>query len=93
VHGIPTQGLLDLGVLVQMARPDRLGPFREVSRVCAMSSDRGEPRVRDIYTRDRDHVLRRVAEWEKLDTPGVGGLEHFVQAVLRTRQRLAEERR
>ncbi len=38
VHGIPKQGILDLGVLVQMVRPDRLGPARYVSRVCAVAA-------------------------------------------------------
>ncbi len=86
VHGIPKQGLLDLGILVQMSRPDRLSPFRQVARICAMVSEAGEPRVRDVYVRDRETRLQRVSEWERLALPAPG--QEFVGGVEGKRKRL-----
>lgn len=69
VHAVPKQSLLDLGVLVQMQRPDRLKPFRIARRVCEIVGENGEPRLRDIYDRDRTFVLRRVTEWDRVSPP------------------------
>jgi len=69
VHGVPRQSLLDLGVLVQMARPDRLKPFRAVSRICQILAESGEPRLRDIYDRDREFHLQRIAAWDRVAQP------------------------
>ena len=69
VHGIPKQSLLDLGILVQMVRPDRLKPFRAVSRICEIVAENGEPRLRDVYGRDRSFALSRIAAWERVSPP------------------------
>ena len=69
VHGIPKQSLLDLGILVQMTRPDRLKPFRAVSRICQVLSENGEPRLRDLYDRDRAFALQRIAAWDRVGPP------------------------
>lgn len=69
VHGVARQSLLDLGIMVQMARPDRLKPFRAVSRVCQILSENGEPRLRDIYDRDREYQLQRIATWDRVTQP------------------------
>lgn len=60
VHGIPPQSLLDLGLLVQMSRPDRLGPRRLVARVCEVITEGGSPKVRELFIRDREARLRAV---------------------------------
>ena len=91
VHGVPKQGLLDLGVLVQMGRPERLGPRREVTRVCALVADGGEPRVRDVFMRDRDSELQRVAEWERVGLPGGRSAAVFAEQVLEARKRVRGE--
>ncbi len=61
MHHVAEQSLLDLGILVQMARPDRLRQERYVHRVAEVTSDGGSPRVKEIFMRDRDHRLRDVA--------------------------------
>jgi len=66
VHGITMQSLLDLGLIVQMRRPARLKPMRLVSRICEMVAENGEPRLRDIYVRDKDFRLQRIQSWERI---------------------------
>ncbi len=61
LHHIAEQSLLDLGLMVQMARPDRLKQERFVQRVCVVVQDRGEPRLKEILTRDREFELRNVS--------------------------------
>ncbi len=90
IHGVPRQGILDLGVLVQMARPDRLEPVRFAARVCAIVSDAGEPRVRELYVRDRGSHLSRVVEWERVSAPGATPSEEFATLVSEAQQRLQE---
>jgi pilus assembly protein CpaF len=91
VHKVPKQGLLDLGALVQMARPDRLGPVREVSRVCVMAADGGEPRIRDIFMRDRESRLQRVAEWDRVEEPRGKSASVFARRVQETQNRVKGE--
>jgi pilus assembly protein CpaF len=61
MHHVPEGSLLDLGLVVQMARPDRLNQERYVQRVCQVTPDRGSPRLKEILVRDRGHLLRNVA--------------------------------
>lgn len=70
VHGIPEQSLLDLGLIVQMKRPDRLKPMRFVSRICEVASENGEARLRDVYVRDRESKLERILPWERIELRG-----------------------
>ena len=57
MHGISEESLLDLGVLVLMARPDRLQPDRYVQRICVVEAEGGRPRLRELYGRDGDFRL------------------------------------
>jgi type IV secretory pathway ATPase VirB11/archaellum biosynthesis ATPase len=61
VHHIPEQSLLDLGLTVQMARPERLKQERFVQRVCQMVQEREAPRLKELFIRDREFKLRNVA--------------------------------
>ncbi len=61
LHHISEQSLLDLGLFVQMARPDRLKQERYVQRISAMTQDAGGPRIKELYMRDRASRLRNVA--------------------------------
>ena len=61
LHRISEQSLLDLGLLVQMGRPDRLKQARYVRRICAMTQDGGLPKVKELYSRDVDFRLKNVA--------------------------------
>jgi pilus assembly protein CpaF len=79
VHGIAKQNLLDLGLLVQMTRPDRLKPLRVVGRVCEMLSEADEPRLREVYARDRSFDLRRVVAWERVSPPSGRSRDDLVQ--------------
>lgn len=92
IHGVPRPGLLDLGVLVQMLRPDRLGPSRIVARVCQIVSDSGEPRVRELYARDREGNLRRIAEWECVGSPGANRHVDYPRLISEIQGRLGRKR-
>jgi type IV secretory pathway ATPase VirB11/archaellum biosynthesis ATPase len=61
VHHIPEQSLLDLGLLVQMSRPERLKQSRYVQRIAAMTQVGGAPRIKEVFMRDRAFGLRNVA--------------------------------
>jgi type IV secretory pathway ATPase VirB11/archaellum biosynthesis ATPase len=83
VHSVATESLADLGVLVQMGRPDRLKPPRIVTRICQLIMDDGEPRIRDIYLRDRSGGLTRVMPWERLSPPPGRDAQSFSAALSR----------
>ena len=57
MHRISEESLLDLGVLVLMVRPDRLGPERYVQRICMVEAKEGKPNLRELYARDQDFRL------------------------------------
>ena len=61
MHHISEQSLIDLGLMVQMARPDRLKQGRHVQRVSQVIEERGAPRVKEIFARDRGSRLLNVA--------------------------------
>jgi pilus assembly protein CpaF len=61
MHHIPEQCLFDLGVMVQMSRPDRLKQKRVVQRLCAVVQEGGAPRAKELYLRDRQSRLCNVA--------------------------------
>ncbi|MDG6910687.1 MAG: type II/IV secretion system ATPase subunit [Nitrososphaerota archaeon] len=61
MHHIAEQSLLDLGLMVQMTRPDRLKQGRYVQRVCAVVREMGVPKLKELLMRDRDYKLRNVA--------------------------------
>lgn len=85
MHGIPKQNLLDLGVLVLMRRPDRLMPGRFVVKVAQAANEAGEPRLREIFVRNRQSELQRVTEWARVALPegrGQAELECGIMAQL-----------
>ncbi len=81
IHGIPEENLLDLGLMVQMARPERLGPERVVSRICGVAQDSGSPRFRELFCRDRSFSLVRVADWDRIALPAGTQADTFRRAV------------
>ena len=66
MHGISKTNLLDLDILVQMARPDRLGSTRQVFGISLLVEEEGEARIREIYSRGRDSRLQRIVSWDRL---------------------------
>jgi len=62
MHHVAEQSLLDLGLMVQMARPDRLKQGRFVQRICQVTQETGAPRLRELFIRDRGFKLRRVSD-------------------------------
>ncbi|MGD0637586.1 MAG: ATPase, T2SS/T4P/T4SS family [Nitrososphaerales archaeon] len=66
MHGISKANLLDLDVLVQMGRPDRLGSKRQVFGISLLVEEDGEARLREIYSRGRDARLQRIVSWDRL---------------------------
>jgi type IV secretory pathway ATPase VirB11/archaellum biosynthesis ATPase len=73
LHGISNANMLDLGVIVQMQRPDRLAPrrfVREISTVVAEASVGEGPRaasLRRLYYRAAGGTIARTAPWGELD--------------------------
>jgi pilus assembly protein CpaF len=61
MHHIPEQNMLDLGLMVQMSRPDRLNQGRYVFRICEVIGDGGALRLEDLFLRDKEFRLRNVA--------------------------------
>ncbi len=66
MHGISKANLLDLDIIVEMARPEKLGSRRQVQSVALLVEEEGEPRLRDFYARGRDGRLQRITAWERL---------------------------
>jgi Flp pilus assembly CpaF family ATPase len=77
LHGISKANLLDLGVMVQMLRPERLSSRRCVQSVSTVSGGKAreqegrevEPWLRRVYTRAPEGPLRRTASWEDMELP------------------------
>lgn len=82
VHGIPMESILDLGVIVQMVRPNRLSQKRFVSRICQVVNESGEPRLREIFIRDKNNNMIRILPWERVST-AEGGIGEFSSRVER----------
>ncbi|HUH82343.1 MAG TPA: ATPase, T2SS/T4P/T4SS family [Nitrososphaerales archaeon] len=61
MHHIPEQNMLDLGLMVQMSRPERLGQARYVFRVCQVTGDGGTLKLKDLFLRDAEFRLQNVA--------------------------------
>ena len=61
MHHISEQSLLDLGLMVQMTRPERLAQGRFVQRICQVTQERGSPRLKELFVRDREFRLRDIA--------------------------------
>jgi type IV secretory pathway ATPase VirB11/archaellum biosynthesis ATPase len=66
LHNVSKANLLDLGVLVQMTRPERLGPRRYAQSISMVFEEGGEPRIRETYVRAQGGVLHRVVPWEQV---------------------------
>jgi pilus assembly protein CpaF len=66
MHGISRTSLLDLDIMVQMSRPDRLESRRRVQGVALVVEEDGEPRLREVYARGRGALLQRIIAWERL---------------------------
>ncbi len=66
MHGISKTNLLDLDVLVQMGRPDRLGSRRQVFGVTLLVEEEGEARLREVYSRGKDARLQRIVSWDRI---------------------------
>ncbi len=66
MHSISRTSMLDLDVIVEMSRPERLESTRLVQGVAFIVDEEGEPRLRDVYARSRG-VLQRVMPWERLE--------------------------
>lgn len=61
MHHVAEQSLLDLGMLVQMSRPDRLKQARCVQRICEVVREGGSPKLKELFVRDDGSMLRNVA--------------------------------
>lgn len=79
LHGISETALQDLGLLVQMSRPDRLKPTRLVSRISQVSLQDGEPLLVDIFQISGGKLTRNVAA--KIVPPPGKTLEEFYSRV------------
>jgi type IV secretory pathway ATPase VirB11/archaellum biosynthesis ATPase len=77
LHGISKANLLDLGIIVQMLRPERLASRRCIQSISTFSDLRlGEKDEEDtyahlkkLYHRSPDGLLLRTAHWDEFDLP------------------------
>ncbi len=77
LHGISRANLLDLGIIVQMLRPQKLSSRRCVQSLSAVSrrpgpageEGDGAPRLTWLYVRTPEGPLRRTSSWEELELP------------------------
>ena len=70
LHGISRSNLLDLGLIVQMQRPQRLSSRRcvqSISTVGAGPDGDLRPVLKKVYWRAQDGALRRAASWDEVD--------------------------
>ncbi len=72
MHGIPEEGIPDVGLIAQMKRPDRLGSVRLVNRICQVMSRGGSPELLDVYARQEGVKLERRVSWEALELKRYG---------------------
>lgn len=88
MHHIPEQNMLDLGLMVQMSRPDRLNQARYVLRVCQVTGEKGALGLKELFLRDREFHLLNVAGpgWPR--PPDGTGPEKFLQRVWTARGKL-----
>jgi pilus assembly protein CpaF len=101
LHGISKANLLDLGIIVQMLRPQRLSSRRCVQSIstvsCSPSADDSkgdfDPWLRRLYLRAPEGLLRRTASWEQLDLPLPStARESFLSSLERQIERFGEPR-
>jgi type IV secretory pathway ATPase VirB11/archaellum biosynthesis ATPase len=77
LHGISEANMLDLGIIVQMLRPQKLASRRCVQSISTVSArpdaEQGDRRVerwlRRMYVRAPEGPLRRTGSWEELELP------------------------
>ena len=91
MHGIPKTSLLDLDIIVQMVRPDRLGSKRQVYGISLLVEEQGEARLRELYSRAREGGLQRIVSWDRVQIrrPSVTR-EELLEALERTKSSVEE---
>jgi pilus assembly protein CpaF len=101
LHGISKANLLDLGVIVQMLRPQRLSSRRCVQSISTVSGgpagdEQGnavDPWLRRLYVRAPEGLLRRTASWDQLNLPLPGqAREAFLANLERQIERIGAAR-
>jgi type IV secretory pathway ATPase VirB11/archaellum biosynthesis ATPase len=79
-HGISESSLLDLGLLVQMSRPNRLGPKRIVSRVAQVLDQNGKTFLNDIFLINEEGRLEQKRK-ESISPPPGRTIKEFLEKV------------
>jgi type IV secretory pathway ATPase VirB11/archaellum biosynthesis ATPase len=96
LHGISKVNLLDLGIIVQMLRPQRLSPRRCVQSISVVTGGlegEAEPRLRRLYSRGPEGPLRRSASWDEIELPlQASARETFLSSLERQIERIGEAR-
>ncbi len=91
MHHVPPESLLDLGLMVQMSRPDRLRQGRYVQRVCEVVQEMGAPKLKEIFIRDREFRLRNIAGAGWPAPPEGADPERFLRRVAQAAKRVGAE--
>jgi len=92
MHHVSEQSIMDLGLMVQMARPDRLKQGRYVQRICVVAQEGGAPRLKELFIRDRSFSLRSVTGGGLPQPPEGVDPERLMSKVSLALQRLAPGR-
>jgi len=99
LHGVSRANLLDLGIVVQMLRPQRLSSRRCVQSISTVAGNHvsegadevAQPWLRRLYVRAPEGLLRRSASWEQLELPLAStAKEAFLSSLERQIERIGE---
>ena len=99
LHGISRANMLDLGIIVQMLRPQRLSSRRCVQSISTVNAciasqgtdEGGETWLKRLYLRAPEGLLRRSASWEQMELPlGSTSREAFLSSVENQIERIGE---
>ena len=94
LHGISKVNLLDLGIIVQMLRPQRLSPRRCVQGISVVTGGlegEAEPRLLRLYSRGPEGPLRRSAPWGEIELPlQATAREAFLSSLERQIERIGQ---
>jgi type IV secretory pathway ATPase VirB11/archaellum biosynthesis ATPase len=84
IHGISEQSLVDLGLLVQMHRPDRLKPKRVVSRISQIVLKEGKVEIVNVFVIGKQGKLESTHEDRIAPPPNKTKIEFLSEIARRT---------
>lgn len=88
VHTIPKESISELGLIVQMARPERLKARRIVSRISQISNSDGSLIVIDIFVR-KGEIIEKSCSFDTLIPPPGKTVEQLIEKITEKKKQLS----